>query len=342
MIHLDGSFGEGGGQILRSALGLSLVTGEAFAIEKIRAGRKNPGLLRQHLTAVNAAAQVGAAEVTGAHIGSQELTFKPSRDGSRRRGGDYSFAIGTAGSATLVFQTVLPALLVADHASTLRLEGGTHNPFAPPFDFLVKVFLPLLARLGAKVTARLLRYGFYPAGGGKVEITIEPCAQWKRLELSERGALLHTRATALVANLPRSIAERELQVIGRKLNLAGQQLEVLETTNSNGPGNAVMVQIDSANLTELFIAFGEKGVRAEEVATRVAHEARAYMASGAAVGEHLADQLLIPLAAGEGGVFTTMKPTLHTTTNIEVIKRFLDVTIEVETMPQGQTRIRVN
>src|SRR5205085_2150276 len=134
-------------QILRSALGLSLVTGEPFHIEKIRAGRKNPGLLRQHLTAVTAAAQVGSAEVTGAYLGSKELTFRPTQV----KGGDYAFAIGTAGSAMLVLQTVLPALLMADEPSTLTLEGGTHNPFAPPFDFLTKSFLPILRRMGAKV-----------------------------------------------------------------------------------------------------------------------------------------------------------------------------------------------
>src|SRR5262245_11824038 len=175
MILIDGSFGEGGGQILRTALGLSLFTGQPFRIEKIRAGRKNPGLLRQHLTAVQAAATVGTAEVSGAFVGSKELTFKPSRI----QGGDYAFAIGTAGSAMLVLQTILLPLLIADEASTLRLEGGTHNPFAPPFDFLTKSFLPILQRMGAKVTARLERYGFYPAGGGKAYFQIEPCATLK-------------------------------------------------------------------------------------------------------------------------------------------------------------------
>ena len=338
MIELDGSHGEGGGQILRSSLGLSLVTGQPFRIDKIRAGRKNPGLLRQHLTAVQAAAEVGTAEVVGAHIGSKEITFRPSRI----KGGDYAFAIGTAGSATLVLQTVLPALLVAGEASTLRLEGGTHNPFAPPFDFLATVFLPLINRMGARVSARLHRYGFYPAGGGKVEIAVEPCARLKRLDLSERGDITETRAKALVANLPRQIAEREAQILRRKLELDDDRVEVIETTNSAGPGNAAMVAVESRNLTELFIAFGERGVRAEEVAARVAREARAYRDSGAAVGEHLADQLLIPLALGDGGVFTTVKPSPHTTTNIDVIRRFLDVRIDVENPSNRDYRIRVN
>src|SRR5262245_42898512 len=168
MISIDGSFGEGGGQILRTALGLSLFTGQAFRIDKIRAGRRNPGLLRQHLTAVKAAAKIGQAEVTGANIGSTQLTFTPGRVAH----GDYQFAVGTAGRATLVLQSVLPALLISDdqdRRTRLTLEGGTHNPFAPPFDFLAKAFLPLLERMGARVAVRLDRYGFYPAGRGGLE-----------------------------------------------------------------------------------------------------------------------------------------------------------------------------
>src|SRR5262249_47279895 len=173
MISIDGSFGEGGGQILRTALGLSLFTGQPFRIDKIRAGRKNPGLLRQHLTAVKAAAKIGQAEVTGVNIRSTQLTFSPGPVAA----GDYQVAVGTAGSATLVLQSVLPALLISDdqdRQTRLTLEGGTHNPFAPPFDFLAKAFLPLLERMGARIEVRLERYGFYPAGGGRFGMPIEP------------------------------------------------------------------------------------------------------------------------------------------------------------------------
>ena len=337
MLILDGSFGEGGGQILRSALGLSLVTGEPFRIEKIRAGRKNPGLLRQHLTAVQAAAMVGAAEVTGAFVGSKELTFKPTRI----QGGDYAFAIGTAGSAMLVLQTILPALLLADKASTLRLEGGTHNPFAPPFDFLTKSFLPILNRMGAKVSARLERYGFYPAGGGKAHFTIEPCTKLQPINLLERGELIRKSVKAIVANLPRHIAERELDVIRRRMEFDQEQLEIIETTNSNGPGNALLMEIESQNVTEVFTAFGEKGVSAERVAEQVIKEAREYLYREAAVGEHLADQLLLPMALAGGGAFTTLKPSLHTTTNIEVIRQFLDVQITVTPLEGKIWRIEI-
>ncbi|HUK89269.1 MAG TPA: RNA 3'-terminal phosphate cyclase, partial [Blastocatellia bacterium] len=189
MIVIDGSFGEGGGQILRSSLALALVTGQAFRITNIRAGRKNPGLLRQHLTAVSAATEVGEADVTGASIGSKELSFSPTRI----KPGKYSFAVGTAGSTTLVLQTVLPALAIAGEASTITLEGGTHNPFAPPFDFLVKAFLPLLNRMGSDVSCSLLRYGFYPAGGGKMEVCIGPANQLRPIDLTERGAAVSRR-----------------------------------------------------------------------------------------------------------------------------------------------------
>src|SRR5688572_16449750 len=183
LITIDGSMGEGGGQVLRTSLALSLVTGKPFRIEKIRAGREKPGLLRQHLTAVNAAAAVGGAHVEGAALGSRELDFRPGP----AKPGEYRFAVGTAGSATLVLQAVLPALLTARGASTLVLEGGTHNPFAPPFDFLDKAFLPLLRRMGARVEVALERPGFYPAGGGRFQVRVEPVERLERLDLPSRG-----------------------------------------------------------------------------------------------------------------------------------------------------------
>ncbi|MEW6128048.1 MAG: RNA 3'-terminal phosphate cyclase [Acidobacteriota bacterium] len=325
MIILDGSYGEGGGQILRTALALSLITGKAFRIEKIRARRKNPGLLKQHLTSVSAAATVGDAELNGATLGSQYLTFTPRAI----KAGEYTFAIGTAGSAMLVLQTILPALLTTDAPSLITLEGGTHNPFAPPFDFLAKTFLPVVSRMGAKVSARLERYGFYPAGGGKAQFEIHPCTHLARLELTRRSESPIKRARAIVANLPRHIAERELDVVRRKLDLDRDQLFVEETANANGQGNILMIEIESKNITEIFTAFGERGIRAEDVARKAVNETRNYLQSDAAVGEHLADQLLLPMAIGSGGRFTASEISLHTKTNIEVIKQFLNVEIQV-------------
>jgi RNA 3'-terminal phosphate cyclase (ATP) len=256
MLMIDGSFGEGGGQILRTALSLSLVTGKPFRIENIRAGRKNPGLLRQHLTAVNAAAEISQAEVTGAAIGSGELTFAPGSVMS----GNYAFAVGTAGSTTLVLQTVLPALLIATGRSRLILEGGTHNPFAPPFDFLDRAFLPLVNRMGPRATAELERPGFYPAGGGRMSVTIEPARDLNRLDLPARGEVLARRAKAVVANLPISIAERELKVIARKMSWPRESMKAESVERSPGPGNVVTIEIECEHLTEVFTGFGERGV----------------------------------------------------------------------------------
>ncbi len=326
MITIDGSQGEGGGQVLRSALALSLVTGRPFAIERIRAGRAKPGLLRQHLTAVEAAAGVGQATVGGAAMGSTSLTFTPGPV----RAGDYHFAVGTAGSATLVLQTVLPALLCADGPSNLRLEGGTHNPFAPPFDFLARAFLPLVNRQGPTVTATLIRPGFYPAGGGEFHVSIAPAARLAPLALLDRGRTVRMVATARVAHLPLTIAERELGVIGRKLGLPAKALVAEEIETSRGPGNVVVIEVESEHVTEIFTGFGERGVPAETVAQRAAQQARKYLSDDIPVGEHLADQLLIPLALAGGGAFRTRELSRHAETNIEVIQRFLDVTFSVE------------
>lgn len=323
MILIDGSYGEGGGQILRTALGLSLVTGKPFRIERIRAGRKSPGLLRQHLTAVKAATEIGRAEAVGAHLGSSELTFTPGEVVP----GEYSFAIGTAGSTSLVLQAVLPALLSAAGPSVISLEGGTHNPFAPPFDFLDKAFLPLLNRMGVQIKAELECPGFYPAGGGRVRFTIHPAERLAPLELRERGEIRARRAKALIANLPYSIAERELAVIGKKLSWPPECLQPEGLRNSRSPGNAVSIEIESEHVTEVFTGFGERGVLAETVAERAAKEARRYLASEAAVDEYLADQLLIPLALAGGGAFTTGPLSKHASTNIEVIHKFLDIRI---------------
>ena len=234
MIALDGSQGEGGGQILRSALALSLVTGTPFRIDNIRAGRPRPGLMRQHLTAVEAAAAVGAAETSGAGVGSRSLTFAPTTVNP----GDYTFSVGTAGSATLVLQTVLPCLLTAPRPSTLVLEGGTHNPSSPPFDFLAKAFLPLVGRMGARVEATLERPGFYPAGGGRFRVTVAPTKALAPLELEQRGALRAQRVRAVVANLPRAIGERELHRFVARTELDALVVRRQEAGRPGGLGGA--------------------------------------------------------------------------------------------------------
>ena len=322
MIRLDGSFGEGGGQILRTALGLSLATGKPFQIENIRAKRQKPGLLRQHLTAVEAAKQVGSAKVEGAELGSQSLTFVPGDV----KAGKYHFVIGTAGSCTLVLQTILPALITASEPSEIVIEGGTHNTMAPPFDFLATTFVPLLNRMGASIELRLHRYGFYPAGGGKMEAIINPVAKLTPLALGVRGELKTQRAVAKVVNLPFHIARRELDLVGRTMNWTGEQLQVEQTKDAASPGNVVTIEIGDDQVTELFTSFGRLGVLAEAVASEAVDEANEFLASDAPVGPHLADQLMIPLALAGGGSFAAQKLTDHATTNIAVIERFLEVT----------------
>ncbi len=323
MIVIDGSQGEGGGQIVRTALALSLCTGKAFRIEKVRAGRAKPGLMRQHLTAVEAAKAVGGAQVEGAVVRSAALSFTPGAV----RPGSYTFSVGTAGSATLVLQTVLPALLTAPGPSTLVLEGGTHNPLAPPFDFLARCFLPLVGAMGPHVSATLQRPGFYPAGGGRFTVEVVPAPKLSPLELVERGEIRRRLARALVAHLPATIAHRELKVVKDELGWEESALKVEEVRGSHGPGNLLMLELESERLTEVVTAFGERGVAAEAVARKAVAEARRYLDAGAPVGEHLADQLLVPLALAGGGRFRTLPLSLHARTQMDVIGRFLDVPI---------------
>ncbi|NUQ66387.1 MAG: RNA 3'-terminal phosphate cyclase [Pirellulales bacterium] len=336
MITIDGSFGEGGGQILRTSLALSLLTGKPFAIDRIRAKRKKPGLLNQHLTAVHAAAQVGEATVHGDSLHSTSLVFEPAGV----RPGQYRFDVGTAGSTTLVLQTVLPALVLASGPSQLRLIGGTHNMNAPPFDFLQKAFLPLLERMGPKVEATLDRWGFYPAGGGQVSVNIEPVPALKPIELLDRGKIVRQSACAVVSRLPRHIAEREVDTVRRKLSWPKDWVTTDEV-DSSGPGNVVTVEVGSRHVTEWFTGFGRIGVPAEKVAGEVVREVKRYIEAGVPVGEHLADQLILPLALAGAGSFRTLPPSAHTTTNIETVKRFLDAEFEIEQIEREVHEIRV-
>ncbi len=325
MINIDGLLGEGGGQILRTALALSLVTGREFQIQRIRAGRRKPGLLHQHLAAVKAAVRIGAAETHGAELGSPELYFAPQAINP----GQYRFDVGTAGSCTLVLQTVLPALLTASGASEIIVEGGTHNPAAPPFDFLNRCFLPILNRMGPMVNARMERPGFYPAGGGRIVVAIEPSPALSRIELMDRGAIKTQSARAMVAQLPREIAERELRTLGSQLRWGAESLHAEIIENSFGPGNAIVIEIGSEHITEVITGFGRRGVRGEQVASETVEEVTRYLAANVPVGRHLADQLLIPMALAGGGKFRTLSPTQHTQTNISVLKQFLEVDVDV-------------
>ncbi len=332
---LDGAIGEGGGQILRSALALSVCLGRPFQLINIRRNRPRPGLQAQHLVAVRAAAAVSDATVVGAQRGSQALSFTPGAV----RPGRHHFHIGTAGSTTLVLQAVLPALMLARGPSHILIDGGTHNPLAPSFDFLALAYVPLLVRMGADVVATLDRPGFHPAGGGRVHVEVTPVERLEPLQLDDRGELLDTRAVAMLAHLPSDIGERELRVLERRLDIAPENLALVRADEAQGPGNCVSVMVHSRHVTEVFTAFGQRGVPAEKVAGRAAEEARRYLESDAAVGEHLADQLLVPLALAGGGSYTTLRPSPHVLTNLDVVRRFIDLAAQTEQLGPDAWRI---
>ncbi len=370
MIELDGSVGEGGGQILRSALTLSMITGIPFRMDNIRAKRKKPGLMRQHLTAVNASARICNALVEGADAGSQTLTFTPQAV----EAGHFEFAIGTAGSCTLVAQTILPALMLANAPSRIVLKGGTHNPLAPSATFLQHAFLPLLKRMGVDVKLTIQRHGFFPAGGGELLFEVTPNKELTPINLLDPIGKPTFSAEAIVAGVPPHIGERELFVVGKQFGLIAEHvreldackgteevaayhrlflsdgsLRVLNIDKGQGPGNALSIMIKREvarevgegehspdhrferpfQHTEVFTALGEHGLAAEAVARAACKAAQTYLASGAAVGEYLADQLLLPFALAKGGAFTTHSPSQHTMTNAQVIEKFLPVEFDI-------------
>jgi RNA 3'-terminal phosphate cyclase (ATP) len=321
---IDGSLGEGGGQILRTSLALAAVTGEPFRIERIRAGRKKPGLLRQHLVCVEAAVAISGGVATGAELGSLMLEFTPGVV----KPGRYSFSIGTAGSASLVLQTILPPLLRASGPSEIAVEGGTHNSMAPTADFLATCFLPLVNRLGPRVQVNLDRHGFYPAGGGRVTLVVEP-GPMVPFDLLTRRPIIRTRAVAVVSNLSAAIAHRELRGVLSALGLGRDDSEVREV-KSPGPGNVLWIECVTDEVTEMFTSFGEKMVRAEEVAQRAIAEAMEWIAADVPVGTHLADQWVLILALAGGGSFRTGAPSEHLKTNLAVIREFLEVPIRLD------------
>jgi RNA 3'-terminal phosphate cyclase (ATP) len=337
MLTLDGSTGEGGGQILRTSLGLSMVTGQPFRVHSIRARRSRPGLMRQHLCAVRAAAEISGATLSGDEIGSKELVFKPGTS----RSGAYHFAIGSAGSATLVLQTVLPALLMAQGTSSLVLEGGTHNSMAPSWEAIDRAFFPLVRRLGANVSGTITSYGFYPAGGGRLEVSIEGGAKLGELVLRERGEIVKTRLRALVSQIPGIVGVREVEAFIAEVSWdrACGRPEVIQ--NSPGPGNALVADVQSEHVTEVFTIFGERGTRAEAVAARAAAEVKRYLKAGVPIGEHLADQLLLPMALGKGGAFRTLALTEHTRTQAEVIRVFMGTEVRIREIGSDDVLVEV-
>ena len=335
ILEIDGTFGEGGGQILRSSLSLSALTGRPFHISNIRGGRKKGGLLRQHLTCVQAAAQISSAKVTGAELKSRELTFEPGLI----EAGTYEFNIASAGSCLLVFQTVLPILMNLDKPSTIILRGGTHNPMAPPACFLERSFLPILRRMGVEVDMKLYKAGFYPAGGGHIEFKIYPGEQLKPLKLDERGASLKKSYEVEQANLPFQIARREIDTLHEVLGWGAKHQKLIKILDSPGPGNLVILTHQFENVSSSFCSFGTQGVAAEKVSKTAIKAYHAYLKSEAVVDEYLADQLILPMALARNSSFIAHNLSLHATTNLEITRKFLDTKIHQEDLEGSRTRV---
>ena len=340
MLSINGALGEGGGQILRTALALSMCTQQPFTLNHIRAGRAKPGLMRQHLACVHAAAQISCAQVEGAALSSQHLVFAPQAV----QAGDYAFNVGSAGSCTLVLQTIWPALMLAGAPSRIRLTGGTHNPMAPPFHFLARSYAPLLRKLGAGVELHLRRLGFYPAGGGEMEALIAPArAGLRPYDILVRGALQTAYAEGFAPGLARSIVRKELHAVQAATQWGDAQLIEGACRQNEGPGNVLLATLAHENVCEVISSFGRKGTTAEEVAAQLLQEMAAYQAhgeAGAALGAHLADQWALPLALAvwqsqTAASFTCTQLSEHTQTNCTVIAQFLPVVFTTEEWGQG-------
>lgn len=337
MLTIDGAYGEGGGQVLRTSLALSVLTGRPLRIMRIRANRRNPGLAPQHLTNVLALAAICDAEVAGAHPGSRELVFRP---GKEARPGSYTFDVaeaarrGSAGSVTLILQTLLLPLAMAGGESSLSLYGGTHVPWSPPADYLARVYLPLLARCGVHVSLRLERCGFYPHGGGLLTARVRPVqGSLLSLDMRERGGLVRLSCTALLSGLDRDIGRRMLAQAEQILASRGISLDHAENLAlaGGGPGAFFSLLAEYEQGLAGFSALGARGKPAEMVAAEACAGFFQHHESLAPVDRHLADQLLLPLALARGESFLHVAAISgHLTTNAHVIEQFLPVRIEME------------
>lgn len=335
-LKIDGSQGEGGGQILRTSIALATLNGRSLHIRNIRSGRARPGLKRQHLTAIRAAAEICDGKLVGDELNSGELRYQPGDV----QAGNYHFSVGSAGSACLVFQTVLWPLLFAKGNSEVIFEGGTHNPMAPPYDYIERCFLPVLAQMGAKVSLRLERHGFMPAGGGRFVAEIEGNCKLRPIEILDMGPILSRRATAIVAQLPGTIAIRELREVRSQLEWKNEECLPKVVQDSRGPGNALLLEVVRDGITEMAVVFGERRLPAEEVAIKATKALQRYLDVDAPVGEHLADQLIIPFSLSGGGAFRAECLSLHSETNIDVVRMFSDTKIDVTPADAGGVTLR--
>jgi RNA 3'-terminal phosphate cyclase (ATP) len=332
MIEIDGSQGEGGGQILRSALALSLITKKPFRILNIRGKRPKPGLMRQHLACIEAAKAISNSKAStvaqeALQIGSSSLEFWPGGVVA----GDYEFSIGSAGSCMLVLQTVLWPLLLVKARSRLRLRGGTHNPMAPSATCLQYSLPQVLAQCGGQIDIEVHRHGFYPRGGGEVVVSLQGVESLQPMSFVDRGEPIETQFHCLHAGISPGVAKRELAKVMELTSVSSETgLKNIALRGNEGPGNALLAIAKYSAVTEVFSEYGEQGLSAERVAEKLVAKLRKYQLAKAPIGPHLADQLLLPMALAGKGTFACTELTQHTKTNAEIIQRFLDCVIQTD------------
>lgn len=335
-IQIDGN--HGGGQILRAALALSCASGKGFHITRIRGRRTKPGLKRQHLTCVSACQQICGAQVEGAEMNAQEMTFVPGAV----RPGRYRFDIGTGGSTLLVLQAVLPALvsrLKGDETAEITVTGGTYCPMAPTYEFFVDTLLPRLRQMGYPIRACMPSAGFYQTGGGIVRCEATGGFEPKRLEWLERGPLDEVSARIVSSHLQADVAEREgrrlVELMHESVNLAERSVAVEELDSVDGRGNAVLLTLRHGHDLSVFSEIGRPRMSAETVAKVVAQEADVFARHDVPVCRHLADQLLVPMALAKGGRFLTTEPSAHTRACAEVVRLFTGKPVTMQQKEKG-------
>lgn len=346
MIAIDGSLGEGGGQVLRTALALSVLTGQPIHMTHIRASRRKPGLAPQHLAGVRAAGLISGAEISGAVLRSTEIAFRPQ---SAARPGDYVFDVselsgqGSAGAVTLLLQTILLPLALARDDTHLILRGGTHVAWSPPAEYVAGVLFPTLAQIGIQAALSLNRWGWYPRGGGELEVMIQGGASLRGLDLTSRGSLLNVSGIAAASNLPAHVPQRISARANNVLREAGLPGNI-KPLRTSGPstGTGIEIIISSENSNAGFGALGEKGKPSERVAEEAALPLIAYFRSQVALDPYLPDQVLPALMLAEGpSVLTTIEITRHTLTMIEVVQHFVERLVKVEGNENQPGTIRV-
>ena len=328
MLEIDGSFGEGGGQVLRTSLSLSCLLNKPFRIFNIRTKRKKPGLMPQHLMGIRALNLITNARVEGDSVGSTELIFEPEEV----KAGDYLFDIGTAGSTSLLLQAIILPLIFAKSRSSLSLKGGTHVPFSPPFHYISEVFIPILKKLGIRIEAKIESYGFYPKGGGKVRVEIMPSGRIKGMSFLERGGIKKLGGISGVGNLPLSIAERQKDAALKVLASEGLKAEIEPLSVSTpGQGTFIFLRAETDNCLAGFSSLGERGKRAELVGEEAAKNYLNYYSTSACLDHHMADQIVLYLSIAKGeSSFTTSEVSNHLLTNLWVIEKLSGARYEVE------------